>query len=337
MSTLQQFDSREAWLSARLAGDKITASQVPMILGVSPYGGAFDVWAQHREPDVFDGPSGPQLQAGLDDEPRALAEYARLQGVIVEHKRDAMFVHANGWSSASPDALVGHLGGVEVKHFDHPTWSEWSPSGAVWAGDEPYPIPEFVAVQALWSIYCSGRAWWDVVAVLPSGRRYPDTRIFTIMRHDPTIDAIVEKVTAWRDRHLVGGERPPYDTGAQHFEVVAKRNPRPASDDVVDADEEAAGMLSRYAELVAASKWADAEIDTLKGKLAELIGERKGLRGPAGSVSWGTPTVRSSLSLSRVESEAPDLLELLKARNLVTTAETARPWRFTPKKPKVAP
>jgi hypothetical protein len=43
------------------------------------------------------------------------------------------------------------------------------------------------------------------------------------------------------------------------------------------------------------------------------------------------------LSLSRVEAEAPDLLELLKARNLVTTAETARPWRFTPKKPKVTP
>jgi len=48
VSTLHQFESREAWLSARLAGDKITASQVPMILGVSPYGGAFDVWAQHR-------------------------------------------------------------------------------------------------------------------------------------------------------------------------------------------------------------------------------------------------------------------------------------------------
>jgi hypothetical protein len=43
------------------------------------------------------------------------------------------------------------------------------------------------------------------------------------------------------------------------------------------------------------------------------------------------------LSLSRVEAEAPDLLELLKARNLVTTAETARPWRFTAKKPKVTP
>lgn len=334
MSDLIQFSDREAWLAARLAGDKITASQVPMILGVSPYGGGFDVWAQHREPDVFDAPTGPQLQHGLDDEPRALAEYARLQGVLVEHKRDFMIVHPNGWASASPDALVGHLGGVEVKHFDHPTWSDWAPSGAVWSGDEAFPIPEFVAVQALWSIYCSGRAWWDVVAVLPSGRRYPDTRIYTIMRHDPTINAIVEKITAWRDRHLIGGERPPYDNGAQHFEVIAKRTPRPSTDEVIEADDDTAAMLARYAELVATSKAVDAEIDTIKGKLAELIGDRKGLRGPAGSVSWGTPSVRSSLSLSRVEAEAPDLLELLRERNLVTTAETARPWRFTPKKSK---
>jgi putative phage-type endonuclease len=332
---LIQFDSHEEWLAARLEGYRITASMVPQILGVSPYGGAYDVWARHHEPDTVEAPTGAQLQLGLDDEPRALAEYARLQGVLVQHGRDCMFIHdEHPWAAASPDGLVSHVGGVEVKHFDHPNWSDWAPTGAVWSGESDYPIPAFVAIQALWTMYCSGRQWWDVVAVLPSGRRYPDTRVYTIMRHEPTIRQIVETVTAWREKHLVGGERPPYDSGAQHYTIVGKRHPRAETDTVLEADDETAAMLARYAELVASSKSIEDEIDGLKGKLAEIVGENKGLRGPAGSVSWGTPSMRSSLSLSKVESEAPDILEQLKARGLVTIAETARPWRFTPKKPK---
>jgi len=332
---LLRFDLHEDWLAARLDGYRITASMVPQILGVSPYGGPYDVWARHHDPDTVQAPTGAQLQLGLDDEPRALAEYARLQGVMVEHTRDAMFVHdEHPWAAASPDGLVGLIGGVEVKHFDHPDWSQWAPTGSVWSGERDYPIPAFVAIQALWTMYCSGRQWWDVCAVLPSGRRYPDTRVYTIMRNEAAIERIVAQVTAWRERHLVGGERPPYDSGAQHFAIVGKRNPRAESDTVLDADDDAAALLARYAELVALAKSADEEIDAIKGKLSEIIGANKGLRGPAGSVSWGVPSTRSSLSLSKVETEAPDLLEQLKSRGLVSMAETARPWRFTPKKPK---
>jgi len=332
VTVLTTYESREEWLAARAADYRVTASQAPQILGLSPYGGAFEVWAGHHAPDLIEGPTGSQLQAGLDDEPRALAEYARLTGALVEHVRHAAFV--SGWAMASPDALVGEVGGVEVKHYDHPSWSEWAPSGTVWAGEGAYPVPEFVAVQALWSLHCSGRQWWDVVAVLPSGKRYPDTRIYTIMRHQPTIDAIVAKVTAWRDAHLVGGERPPFDYPRQGFEVVGKIHPRPASEDVLEADDDTAPKLARYAELANVIKAATDEQDTLRSELAAIIGDRKGLRGPAGSISWGSPSVRSSLSLTKVEAEAPDLAELLRERGLITTGETARPWRFTARKEK---
>ena len=149
---LEQHGSREAWFAARTAGYRIGGSAVPRILMEErPYGsGPYSVWAEHHDPL----PPSEQTEAqawGHADEPKAMAIYAATTGILAVHTPDSILVSDEiPWAVCSPDGLVGEVGGAEVKHYEHPKWEEWAPSGAQWRGG-PFPCGEYVALQTCWS------------------------------------------------------------------------------------------------------------------------------------------------------------------------------------------
>ena len=331
---IEHHATRDEWLAARTIGFRIGGSAVPRILMEEhPYGnGPWSVWAEHHDPQPYE-PSTDYQEAGITNEPLAVALYAQRTGAPVEHTPDTLLVNEGlPWVVCSPDGLVGRAGGVEVKHYAHPEWSEWAPSGTSWSGSGPFPCGRYVALQACWSLAASGRLWWDAIVNLPSGGWYPDMRVYRFWRDEVYLAEMVARVSEWRERHLVGGERPPYDSGDQHYAIVGRRHPRRLRKDVLDATETDEDLLRRLADASHREDVAAAEVKLLRAEIAARIGDNAGLKGTAGRVSWGDPRPTRSLALSRVEERAPEIAAELLRRGLITIGETSRTFRFTPAK-----
>lgn len=333
---------RAAWLRERASGEHpIGSSDVPRILGTSRYGGPWSVWRDRFQP--VEDEEGEYLDAGLADEPRALAWYAwerpcaaydgTVAGVQVDPVPWAVVRRADApWMTCSPDAIVAllgdsgvRLGGVEIKHLDHEDPRDWAPTGAEWRRGDKHPCPRFIVQQAYWcSIVCE-TPWWDICAALWSGRRYPDMRIYRIYRDEVGTRAMVSAVAAWRERHLVQGEEPPYDTPQERMGAAQRRYPAQLQPLVTEADAETAELLAQLGH-VSAERKAYEDLETqLRAKVCEAIGDGKAVQSDAWRASWSTSTtVRRLSGLSRIETDHPDLVAELERRGLISTAHTAR-------------
>lgn len=168
---LLAFQSREEWLEARRLG--VGGSDVPAILGLSPWRTAMDVWAEKRgvvggEPsNGYSLRRGQHMEAMLQDEVvRELAD----AGACVQHWTPAerarscrdpehrehglmIAVGAEPWMRYSPDGFLRFLGlGDTTKHWglvefkSHPRGaSEWSEG-----------VPAHVVAQVRWGLMVCG-------------------------------------------------------------------------------------------------------------------------------------------------------------------------------------
>lgn len=97
---------------------RVTASRVPAILGVSPYGDRDSVMREMvRErlglPSEFTGNIATEW--GTDHEPEAITEYEKYRGVMV-HNAQVFVVHRSiDYLGCTPDGLIGETGMVEAK------------------------------------------------------------------------------------------------------------------------------------------------------------------------------------------------------------------------------
>lgn len=330
---------RAAWLAERARGEHpIGSSDVPRILGTSPYGGPWSVWRDRFRPDWREEEIGAYLEAGLTDEPKALAWYAWTRGVFVDPC--PWMVVRRGWMTCSPDAVfqgivddsdpdekpgLGIVGGVEVKHLDHEDPREWAPTGAEWRRGDKHPCPRFIVQQAYWCAVVCETPWWDICAALWSGRRYPDMRIYRIHRTEASTAAMIAKVSAWRQRHLVEGVEPPYDTPDERMEAAQHRYPEQLQPRVMEADADTAELLAQLGHVTAERKAYEALETELRAQVCEVIGDGKAVQSDVWRASWSTSTtVRRLSGLSRIEAEHPDLVPELERRGLISTAHTAR-------------
>lgn len=325
---------RAAWLAERARGEHpIGSSDVPRILGTSPYGGPWSVWRDRFRPDWREEETGAYLEAGLTDEPKALAWYAWTLGcgfqidpapwTIVRHAE-------HPWMTCSPDAVVQQgdviVGGVEIKHLDHEDLSLWAPTGAEWRpGDPSRPCPRFIMQQATWCAIVCDTPWWDICAALWSGRRYPDMRIYRIHRTEASSRKMIDTVAAWRQQHLVEGVEPPFDAPEEHAQSVQHRYPEQLQPRVMEADAATAELLARLGHVSRERKDYEALETELRAQVCEVIGDGKALQSDAWRASWSTSTtVRRLSGLSRIEADHPDLVPELERRGLISTAHTAR-------------
>lgn len=131
----------------------ITASKVGGILGLSPYQSRADVLraavrARLGAEREFKG--NALTQYGLDHELDAITDYERLNGVLT-HGYQSGFVHPDyPWLSATPDALIGDDGLLEVK---------CPPDRARYTHVDQRPD---YGAQIRMQLECTGRAWGDL-------------------------------------------------------------------------------------------------------------------------------------------------------------------------------
>jgi putative phage-type endonuclease len=149
----------------------ITASKVGGILGLSPYQSRADVLraaVRSRLGAEREFRGNALTQYGLDHELDAITDYERHRGVLT-HGYQASFVHPDyPWLSATPDALVGDDGVLEVK---------CPPERARYTHVDQRPDYE---AQIRVQLECTQRKWGDLVVWKQSTGAIPSR-----VEHDP--------------------------------------------------------------------------------------------------------------------------------------------------------
>lgn len=277
------FGDRAAWEAARFEGDRIGASDVAAIFGLSPWAGPWDLWRRIK--------LGVRPER-TDAEREVLARGLRWELTVVRE-----------YQHARPLARIEHYGaeaGCVVRHPEH-AWAVCSPDGVVWEGSEwglleaktamradgwadgdidagdfeaaEGAVPTVYLIQVLWQMYATGAAWVDVAVLLP---RY-DLRIVRVRRDEALLADLAAKVTAWRERYIIGDDVPDpvISDEIKRRAALTDRADAKARPEWADAD--TAAVLTAIAEATAARKVAEAEEDRLKdGLLLRVQDETKG-------------------------------------------------------------
>lgn len=187
-----------AWQEARRSF--IGASDVPAVLGLSPWRTPLDVWAEKTGLIVQPAGTG-SLATRLGHELEDLI--ARLWAdehpdAHVTHNEITVRDPRRPWLAASTDREVGDDGLLECKLVGAGTTALWDDG-----------VPDHVHAQCVAQLAVTGRQWVDVCS-LHAGRRW-EHRIDRITRDDTEIRDMVTHLERWWFGHVVTGIRPNLD------------------------------------------------------------------------------------------------------------------------------
>ena len=180
-----------AWFQARCG--RIGASEVADAVSMLKKGGETAARANLRAKVIaeeltgqpwMEGYLSPEMEWGTANENFARAAYELKTGLDVDQV--GFVIHpAIERAGASPDGLIGNVGGLEIKCPKTSTHLRWLLAGEV---------PEEHRPQMYWGMACCERDWWDFVSYDP---RLPDPLRLFVKRlewNDEAIDALTSGV-----------------------------------------------------------------------------------------------------------------------------------------------
>lgn len=251
--------ARADWLAERTKG--IGGSDVPVLLGASPYGSPFEVWLSKVQPAAVEDTPNAAMVRGSRLEP-VLAQWfsddtdlaVRNTGLHARRDRDHHRVN--------PDRLVEGDGLLELK-----THSPFAGEAAEW--DTGYARRAWL--QGQWGLWVTGRSvlWLAALVGVAWHIRGP------LPRDDDAIAAMVEAVDRFWADHVLTRTPPPVDWSTATDDELDARWPAPEPDTVTDIGGADAEMLGFTVEQL-----RDVQADlTLRGsELRQLEKVRDSLR-----------------------------------------------------------
>lgn len=306
---------------------QIGCSDIAKILGVSPWGSAWDVWARIK------------LGAASDQDNSAKARGRRMESLVIDDIVAATgldpalrcnvgtLTHpAYPWFAGTPDAMFAcHPNeGIEAKTANQRDgWGEPCTIEA-WSDEHVGRVPSHYMLQVYGYLLLTGASAWHIgVGFTDWNEGILPARVYTVLP-DPTVqESILAHLVAWHDRYIVGDEEPPIDGSAACTDVLSARFPGRAEKLERDATADEADLIRAYAETNATIKALTATKDELGNKLRAAIGDSYRLKSSAGQAVLTLASSRRSLSLGAVEKH-PDILALVEARNLITVGAPSR-------------
>lgn len=232
----------------------IGGSDIAAILGLDPYRGPFDVWAEKTgraapTPDNRFTRWGNRLEAVIADEYSDRFDVALMPSHTLAH-------WDRKWQVGTPDRLVIGQGadwGVEIKARGLRQAWKWGAEHEGAAG-----VPDEVQAQAHWYLSLTGLTRWDV-AVLLDGN---DFRVYQLAR-DPDIEGAMVDAGArfWRD-HVQADQPPAFDGGDAAWSYLRER--------LAGAEKRAAAPTPEIDALARSLEQAISAIDHAEQRKAEL-------------------------------------------------------------------
>jgi predicted phage-related endonuclease len=274
----------------------IGSSDVPAILGLSAYRGPWDVWAGLVGlVPRYGGADSPAAARGRMLEPAIGGRYAQERGLRVgvdffpgPQVPDPGYQHPEiAWLRVRPDFLApGRI--VEAKTSR--TLDEargWGPAGSS-------QIPADYAMQVLAQLaVCSALGLADRCDVAAYGTADDDWRVYEIERRPALEAAILERVGAWYEAHVVARVPPPVDGSDGCGDALGRLYPGRPERTWVDGDATDEATVRAYVEAGRRLRAASARRRELAHAIQARIGDAHGLRvGGREIATW--PTVRGS-------------------------------------------
>lgn len=190
----------------------------PAILGLSRSRTAWHVYADKHGWQLPERELSEDALWGLLLEPVIRAEYARRTGQPVHKPRRLLRSPHYRWQAGHVDGLVGEqpVAGLEIKVRR---------SDAAWGEPGSDEIPAEVRAQVEHYLAVTGLPVWDV-AVLFRGSRL---EIYRVTADESALTDLTAEESEWWERHVVGGEEPPFD-GAESTTALIRRTSPPESE-----------------------------------------------------------------------------------------------------------
>jgi putative phage-type endonuclease len=190
MRTVECEQGSAQWLAVR--SGRITASRICDVMAVLKRGGESADRRNYRMALVAERLTGqseqhyvsPEMLWGTEQEQFARTAY-ELQNEVMTDQVGFVLHPTLDYSGASPDSLVGDLGGLELKCPKTTTHLAYMMAGQV---------PEEYQHQMQWNMACADREWWDFASYdprLPEGLRLFKARL---PRDEGHIAEITEEV-----------------------------------------------------------------------------------------------------------------------------------------------
>lgn len=267
--------SREEWLRRRAAG--IGGSDVPAILGLSPWRTALDIYLSKIEPPEEKDLGEPAYWGNVLEDVVA-REYAMRTGNRVQRINGLVQRPDRPWMIANLDRTIvtpgtrarlddtGQLRGIdgllECKTANAFAASDWGADG----DDEA--IPTHYAAQGTWYLAVTGAPWIDFACLL-GGQKFLVKRLH---RDEEVIAAITLAAQRFWHEHVLARVPPPPQTASD----VAKLWPQD-NGQAIEADEQ---LLVAYNEARALRERIEADEKVLEGHVNAIktrLGEASAL------------------------------------------------------------
>lgn len=238
---VQSHRNRRHWLAKRRRG--ITATDVPAILGLSPFATPVDVWldktgrAEAKETTYA-------MERGIALESLLLGEYERTTTGATMLTVPVLAGHPdNPLALASLDGAANVDGDTRIVEVKTTSWrgrDDW------WADD----VPDHYVAQVSWQLYVCGLDSADMIADVAG-----EPIIVRGVQRSPEWEAyVVPLLHEWWQRHVLADVAPPADAirDWDHLKLLWK--PRPGIS--VPAGDDALWAASDYLDALAAEKRA---------------------------------------------------------------------------------
>ena len=293
--------THDEWLALRRTGSG--GSDAGAIMGVSPYKGAFSVWAdkQGKLPPLEDNEA---MRQGRDLEDYVARRFAEASGLSVRHEYSMLRSVEHPCMLADIDRrIIGERAGLECKTSRDITMARYR--------NGEYPMEYYC--QCLHYLAVTGWDCW-YLAVLVYGT---DLLIYKICRDEvlDDIEALIKAEEAFWYNHMVLDVPPAPD--ALDSTAAALGSVYPHEDGTtVCADQDADQALADLAALKAQKRALDRQITERENQIKAAMGEAEVLAGTSVSATWRS-SERTTISKTKLLKAYPNInMDAITDRNI---------------------
>lgn len=251
----------------------MSGSRVAAIFGVHPWLTAFDLWAEIKGGGLpgnnnsgVGGSGDLRKLMGICFEPGLLNIWTHITGRLVIPNSKTLRHPTNPLVIGTPDGLIdGELTGIDAKVVAPDQARKW--------GTEADDLPMHITMQAWWYLLLMNFNAWIIAALVGGWLRF-----YTIYRDIEVERVMLERVTEWWERYIVGNEQPPFGGSTEAAHWLQRRYPVHRSDSIREATPEETELLDQYVIARVAQNKLDALRNGLETEIKAAIKDDEGLR-----------------------------------------------------------
>ena len=179
------------------------------------------------------------------------------------------------------DPIFGEDGVVDFNLSRDPDL--WAEDGSViehW--DSKCGIPANIAMQAYWTMLCTGLRYTDIVVAFPSWSQFVEIRVIRLLADEDLQRSLLVRVASWRDLHLMEGIAPKIDDSRACSEYLFEKY-RYDNGQMRKPSKDEEQMMKEYNALTDQIRQLQSQHRTMRNELFDSIAYDRGIQGDNGS------------------------------------------------------